>query len=203
MQVKACIKCCARASAKKYAAENPEKRAAYRIENPDKCAGASAAWAKANPEKRKSIKNKYVARNGEKIASYSATYWADNKDAIKAKCAKYHAENKVQRNAASADWERKNRDRRLELNQNRRTRKKLAGGKLSMGIRRRLYALQKGLCPCCSQPLEANCHLDHIIPLTLGGTNTDQNVQLLRAECNQKKYNKHPIDYMQSKGFLL
>jgi hypothetical protein len=41
------------------------------------------------------------------------------------------------------------------------------------------------------------------MPLALGGSNTDDNMQLLRAICNYHKYTKHPIDFMQSKGFLL
>jgi 5-methylcytosine-specific restriction endonuclease McrA len=45
--------------------------------------------------------------------------------------------------------------------------------------------------------------MDHIIPLALGGTNTDDNIQLLRAKCNKQKGAKHPIDFMQQRGFLL
>lgn len=42
-----------------------------------------------------------------------------------------------------------------------------------------------------------------IVPLALGGTNTDGNMQLLRSTCNQKKHAKHPVDFMQQRGFLL
>lgn len=41
------------------------------------------------------------------------------------------------------------------------------------------------------------------IPLWMGGANTDENMQLLRAVCNMQKSAKHPIDFMQSRGFLL
>jgi len=41
------------------------------------------------------------------------------------------------------------------------------------------------------------------MPLALGGKNEDWNIQLLRAECNSRKGAKHPIVYMQEKGFLL
>ena len=43
----------------------------------------------------------------------------------------------------------------------------------------------------------------HIIPLALGGANDDLNVQLLTPDCNQRKKAQHPVDYMQSQGFLL
>ena len=63
--------------------------------------------------------------------------------------------------------------------------------------------LQKGLCPCCRKPLGNDYHMDHIIPLALGGSNGDNNIQLLRSECNLEKQAKHPVDFMQSRGFLL
>ena len=36
--------------------------------------------------------------------------------------------------------------------------------------------------------LNADPHIDHIVPLARGGTNDLVNLQLLCAECNQKKY---------------
>lgn len=36
-----------------------------------------------------------------------------------------------------------------------------------------------------------------------GGTNTDDNIQLLNAKCNVSKGAKHPIEFMQKQGFLL
>lgn len=35
------------------------------------------------------------------------------------------------------------------------------------------------------------------------GTNTDDNIQLLRKLCNLQKSAKHPVDFMQQRGFLL
>jgi 5-methylcytosine-specific restriction endonuclease McrA len=81
--------------------------------------------------------------------------------------------------------------------------KKETGGKLSSKLAARLFVLQKGKCACCLQPLGDDYHIDHIMPLALGGTNTDDNIQLLRAKCNLQKNAKHPVDFMQQRGFLL
>ena len=86
---------------------------------------------------------------------------------------------------------------------NRRARQKINGGKLSKGLSERLYKLQRGRCACCGKPLGSNYHLDHIMPLALGGSNTDDNIQLLRAACNHQKHAKHPIEFMQERGKLL
>lgn len=87
--------------------------------------------------------------------------------------------------------------------QNRRAKKRENGGELSKGIIDKLYNLQLGKCPCCNLPLGDDYHMDHIMPVFLGGSNEDWNIQLLRSTCNLQKHTKHPIDFMQSKGFLL
>ena len=91
----------------------------------------------------------------------------------------------------------------IRNNHNRRARMLEVGGKLSSGLSGRLFKLQRGKCACCKLPLGDDYHLDHIIPIDLGGANEDWNIQLLRAKCNCQKHNTHPIDFMQSKGFLL
>jgi hypothetical protein len=45
---------------------------------------------------------------------------------------------------------------------------------------------KKGKCACCSLPLGNNFHLDHILPITLGGPNIDSNIQLLRQRLDIK-----------------
>jgi len=45
--------------------------------------------------------------------------------------------------------------------------------------------------------------VDHIYPIALGGTNEGSNLQLLCRFCNRSKGAKHPVDYMQKRGFLL
>jgi 5-methylcytosine-specific restriction endonuclease McrA len=88
--------------------------------------------------------------------------------------------------------------------QNRRARKNASAGKLSFNLAEKLFKLQHGKCACgCKKHLGKDYHLDHIMPLALGGANTDNNIQLLRKQCNWQKHAKHPIDFMQSRGFLL
>jgi 5-methylcytosine-specific restriction endonuclease McrA len=70
-----------------------------------------------------------------------------------------------------------------------------ASGRLSKGIVEELLIRQRGLCACCKRDLGSDYHIDHIMPIALGGTNTDDNVQLLLAECNMRKGAKHPDEW--------
>lgn len=136
----------------------------------------------------------------------------------KASAARWYANNPEKQIAASRKWQAKNYDRCLQYSRKwaiehpeqvrlrehtKRAKRANAFGKLTPGLSKKLFVLQKGKCPCCRLPLGDDYHLDHKMPIALGGPNTDDNMQLLRKSCNLKKSAKHPVDFMQSRGFLL
>lgn len=190
-----------------WRAANPEKQkaesAAYRLKCPEKLKAADLRRYRSDPEGQKARVAAYREANPEKISAYAASYRATQPDAVKEARDKWRAANPAKVRAMLAQWKAKNPEANRIAVSNRRARRKKNGGMLSTGLAEKLFALQKGLCPCCKQPLGKSNHLDHILPLALGGTNTDDNMQLLRAICNQQKHAKHPIDFMQSRGFLL
>ena len=156
--------------------------------DPKKYAAIKNSWRESNPQANKEIKARHYKKHACKV---------------KAKSAAYRAENPVSTKEAIAAWNKANPDARRIYEQNRRSRKESSGGKLSSNISEKLFKLQKGKCACCKLPLGNDYHLDHIMPLALGGSNTDDNMQLLRQRCNNQKCARHPIDFMQSRGFLL
>lgn len=162
-----------------------------------------AAWAAANPEKVKAKNAAYRATHPDKARVSSAAWLAANPEKQKARSAAYRAANPEKNAIRVAAWAAANPEARCIIKQNRRARMKQVGGVLSKGLSKKLFRLQKGKCPCCGEPLGENYHMDHVVPLALGGSNTDDNMQLLRQRCNHQKHAKHPIDFMQSKGFLL
>lgn len=164
---------------------------------------AAAVWYAANRDKRKADYAAWYSKNVEKRRAYGRDYYAANKEKSKKSTAAWRAANSERHKSTYAAWSSANLEKRRLIEQNRRAKKRDSGGKLSIGLAERLFEMQRGKCACCGEPLGNNYHLDHIMPLALGGANTDNNIQLLRAKCNQAKYAKHPIDYMQSKGFLL
>jgi len=164
------------------------KRASYYTANANKVKAKAKAWAKANPERLKVRRTIYYAANAERIKTQSAAW-------VKA--------NLKRSNTNKGAWASAHPEINRTRNQNRRARKIAAGGRLSQGLAEKLFKSQRGLCPCCGSPLGTNYHLDHIVPLKLGGPNSDDNMQLLRQQCNNQKGAKHPVDFMQSRGFLL
>lgn len=219
-QMKICKKC---GSNESYAcgACKPcaiKRASAWHIANPDKSKAAKDKYALNNKDKVKAAKLAYIANNPEKIKAAYAKYREENYQKELARSAKwrasdptyfvrYHAANIEKSRDRSRNWYANNKERQASNSRrgqhNRRARLRNVGGKLSSGLAEKLYKIQRGKCACCGNPLGNNYHLDHRVPLALGGANEDWNMQLLRNKCNLSKGAKHPIDFMQRKGFLL
>ena len=69
------------------------------------------------------------------------------------------------------------------------------GGKRSKDIKNFLYGQQEGFCNGCLKHFRyRNLTMDHIVPSSKGGTDTDDNLQLLCGACNSKKGDRHTHD---------
>jgi 5-methylcytosine-specific restriction endonuclease McrA len=196
----------------------------WRAENRQRVRDAEKRRRAENPEAFKVIKRRHYEKNHEQVLAYAAAYREANREQIKAAVVGKHAtfsaryrqknpercrqmtqawkdEHPEQRAETNATWARENLSKIRTNQQNRRAR--ASGGQLSSDLADRLYALQKGKCACCRQALGDDYELDHIVPLALGGSNTDDNIQLLTKRCNRQKGAKHPVAFMQARGLLL
>jgi len=173
--------------------------AAYYAANTDRARASSVRWKAANPERSKAATSAWRKANQEQSKAYAATWYAANLERVRA----YRTANPERDKEVRAAWHKKNPDYRKIIEQNRRARKLANGGALSKDVSERLFKLQKGKCPCCGQSLGGDFHLDHIVPIKKGGANEDWNIQLLRKQCNHQKSAKDPVNFMQSRGFLI
>lgn len=195
---------CRQASRDKWRAANLDKirvsGAEWRVANRKKCRESNAKWRNNNP----GIQAKWRAANPEKVKGYKAKWLSANREKRREYEVKYKAIHNNKIREYKAKWYSVNLESYRIYSHNRRARAISAGGELSLDIADRRFKLQRGKCACgCKQPLGDDYHRDHIMPLALGGSNTDDNIQLLRAECNLKKGAKHPVEFMRQSGYLL
>lgn len=202
-----------RAYKARYRAENKERRAAYQRK----------WWA----AKKEALAPIYRARQKERNAQDMQKVWwrlvcgfrivAKRQRRLSKIVAlllrrtpEYAEYVKARRRAAVKAYVKLNPEKRKQFRRQakaiRRARKLGACGKLTPGILRKLFFLQRGRCVVCRTKFgkeKGSYHLDHIMPLALGGSHTDENVQLLCPSCNIAKGAKHPTEFMQAQGFLL
>ena len=208
--------------AKQRAIANKDKikirKQEHRIANIERIKARDAAYAAANKEKKSATGLAYRTNNKELLKQKNKSNYdksaevqkaakrikyTENSEAFILRSKTYRAENKDKVRDSQLKWHQKNPDARRTYHGNRRARLKNQTGKLSVGLAKSLFALQRGKCACCGKSLDDGYHLDHIMPLALGGENIDSNMQLLTQRCNNQKYSKHPVDFMQERGFLL
>lgn len=183
------------------------KDASYRKANPEKIAAIRSKWLGAHPGREKELFELRYLTYAPVARARSAEYYLANKPACLTAMREYRLSNQSEWTERIRVSKEKKPQLYAEIHrisiQNRRARKLESEGNLTPGLSERLFKLQRGACPCCKQPLGHDYHMDHIMPLARGGSNTDDNIQLLRQRCNNQKHSKHPVDFMQSRGFLL
>jgi len=143
-------------------------------------------------EKKEYDRLRYI-RQRKKIDAQKAAWRKANPDKVRAACA-----------LATKRWRKANpaSARRTDRIQARRRRAGLRNGIVSSNIEEILFEKQDGYCAynlfCNSDLYIEGFHLDHIMPLALGGLHEDSNLQLTCPICNLRKSAKHPDDFLRS-----
>jgi len=169
---------------KAYHEANKESEKAYRESNKEKKKEKDKSYYEANKEHFKA----YRESHKDKIKDNNKAYREANKDKIKEREKAYREANK---------------DKKIICHRNRRARKRNAEGSHTSADIQQLLTLQRKKCAVCHTSITKGYHVDHVIPLAMNGSNGKDNLQLLCAPCNLSKSAKHPIYFMQERGFLL
>lgn len=159
----------------------------------------SKKWQKENPEKAKRINKKSIAANKEKISQRYNTWYYENLDYHK----KWREQNREAVNFSASKYRKNNPEKVLALNASRRALRSGSVGTHTSDDVFKMLKLQKHKCANCLTDISNAYHVDHIMPLALGGSNWPENLQCLCPTCNLKKNAKHPIDWAQENGRLI
>ena len=138
---------------------------AYRKANPEKVAALSRAWAVANPDKRDTSRRAWKAAHPEEHAASQRAYQTANPEKNSARARNYYA------------------------------RKLGNGGAHTAKDVQAQYDHQQGRCYYCDVLVYDDYHVDHVIPISKGGSNGPENLVISCPPCNRSKHNKHPMDW--------
>lgn len=202
-------KACKSASGKDYYLRNAERlkpiRRAWNDAHPEQIKAYSrrhqAKWQKSDPDGYKAYMSKY--RTPERNREYARGDYYRNRDARMAATKLWRLKNMALVSAIAKQWRAANKERARALSRSYKARKKGAEGRHSGQDVKRIYRLQRGKCACCSRTLAGGYHVDHVMPLALGGSNWPSNLQLLCKACNLSKGAKHPLDFAKLIGRLI
>jgi 5-methylcytosine-specific restriction endonuclease McrA len=185
-------KACTKAYLSQHYAKNKAAHAAW-----------MKTWRKANAEALAASARAIYEANRELILAERAAYYEANAPKIRARVNAYAEANAELVKARGRAYVRNNPEKIAARNAKSHARRIKAPGTYTADDVKALMALQRGLCVACHTNIRSRYHVDHVVALARGGTNDRGNLQLLCPRCNLQKQAKHPIDFMQSKGFLL
>ena len=130
-------------------------------------------WRKANPEKARAEVTKWHRANPDKRREHCATWRKTHAEEIK---------------ISKTRWQQSNLDKGVIYAQSRRARKAQNGGLLSEFEWQELKLRHHSRCLCCHRyEPEIKLTIDHVVPVTRGGSNDISNIQPLCRKCNLSK----------------
>lgn len=203
---KKCRECKREAARAKYAANAPaicKERRRYRRENKEVVAATSRKIYVRDRAKILLQKKDYQKRTREARRAYGQARYQENKAEVIADRKAYRADNKEKVAAGLRRWHAKNPEYRKLQKANRRAKLREADGTHTIADLRRIRRAQKGRCAYCKKTLGRRAHVDHITPLSAGGSNAASNLQWLCEPCNLSKGAKDPLEFARQEGFLL
>lgn len=169
------------------------------LKDPQKFIRKAKAYAEANPERSR----EYANRSNTRRRDYRLNYYRQHAERKRAYSLEWYAKNIERAKVAYQAWNAANRDKCRAYSRNRRARFRAAEGRHTADDVAAIFAAQRGKCAACRKSVRGDYHVDHITPLIEGGSNWPSNLQILCPRCNLQKNRRDPVEFMQSRGFLL
>lgn len=142
-------------------------------------------WA----EKTKDTRKQWRDENKEIIQQRNKEYYRANRDKELARCKEYRETNREKIAARSRRYLENNRDKCYAHVYKRRARKLSVPNETI--IREEVFLRDKGMCGICGGQVDPNnWHMDHIYPISKGGSHTYDNVRVTHPTCNLQKSDK-------------
>jgi 5-methylcytosine-specific restriction endonuclease McrA len=182
------------------------KAAEWNRANNDRVAELARIRRATDNENFRAYRRSHYAINRERLTEYRRLQNVIHKDDISIRSRAYYAVNKEKIKNQIRSYQMKNRDKVRKwarvVSRNYRTRKLNAEGTHTAEDIQRQYKAQKGKCHYCKCKVGDKFHVDHVIPLSRGGSNWPENLVISCPPCNQSKGDKLPHEWLQG-GRLL
>lgn len=196
--------------------EERAKRRDYRSRNIEQERERSRKWRTENRERLLQNKRERYASDKEYrelVSQKGRERRQNNAEKVKETQRRYRDENRAKLRESSYRWRTQNRD---AINERKRMAYHLnpdadairassmmrrALGKVSAEIIKEIYAEQNGCCAYCGIEVGQKYDVDHIHPVSKGGTNARKNLCIACPPCNRSKHNKSIEEWQAIRGW--
>jgi 5-methylcytosine-specific restriction endonuclease McrA len=167
---------------------------------------------KDRPKIRAQERARY-AKNPQKYIEKQKRFYAENGDEVRRKRRVYHYEIYTDPDVRSRAVERSNQwainnPERAKIGRSNARRQRRARETSSIGVHTsedvaEIYKAQRGKCAYCRKKLKSKYDVDHVVPISKGGSNDRKNLQITCPTCNRQKGARDPIFHARMLGKLL
>lgn len=162
----------------------------YRQRNRDKVNAAKRKWAADNKDSKAEQDKKYRLLNQEKIAKRNKQWRIKNSDYTKEKALAWRTANKQRKAITDRAWAQNNKENVRNISLRRRAR--LFQNGIYRVTKQDIIRLLNAGCMYCGNPAQ---HVDHVIPVSRGGTHSIGNLTGACASCNLSKGSKFVMEW--------
>lgn len=162
--------------------------------DPSKLREQGRARYAADPEYHRAKAKRHYDKHPERLkarrrAYHHATYPRDE-------------EMRAEAQVRAREWALKNPEKAKQNTRNGKAKRRNVPGQHTVEDIERIMKQQRGRCAYCRIRL-GTYHIDHVQPVSKGGTNYARNIQLTCVKCNLEKSARDPIVHAQKIGLLL
>lgn len=199
-----------KACEKSYREANKERKAAvdrqWRIDNREHKAEYMRHYYRANRERELARYYRWKDEHLDDVKVYWRAYTVSHKDKKREYDKVYRTTYFEKISAGKREWAESHRDM-VRLNgragaARRKTRTINAEGKYTRQDVIAQYNRQKGKCYYCGKKVGGKFHVDHVVPLSRGGSNNPDNLVVACPSCNVRKNSRMPHEWAEG-GRLL
>ena len=165
--------------------------AAYHAAHREKLRLRCAAYDAAHLEERRA----YAATHREEQSARNAAWNAAHPEENRIRWSAYHEAHREEQRAYTRAWHAAHPEESRAQCRNRRARLVAATGHHTAADVAAQRTRQKGCCYYCGEQTGRHYHVDHVVPLSLGGSNGPENLVIACASCNLRTNAKHPMDF--------
>ena len=202
-----CKRCLAELAAERYR-DNPEAGrertsrwvAAHREEhnarsrdlyaqNPDRGRAYAKKWRENNPKKALACEAAQRVKHHDRILEYGRAYYRDHPERRQESASRWRKAHPYE------TWSDEAKAAMVAQTRNRRARLQGAPGRHTAADVAAQLERQRGYCYWCGCAVGNGYHVDHVIPLSKGGSNDASNLVISCPHCNTSKNAKHPMEW--------
>ena len=160
----------------------------WRKNNPDRCKELNRQWREDNLGKSKELNRQWRKDNLGKSKELNRQWRKDNPDRCKKLSRQWYEKNIDKHREYGLQWAIKNSDKK---NKKSAERYRKLGGRKPRRYWPDLYLRDGPVCGICKEflnPIIEDFHVDHIIPVSKGGSSEKENLQISHSVCNLEKH---------------